>query len=581
MLVFLASMCATTPQQQRRVPRLEELSLDEKIGQLFAVGAHGVFMGQSSPAYQELLHQARDNHVGGFIWFVSNVYETALLNQKLQEASRVPLLISADLEAGIGMRFSDTTYWPSAMAVAATGDPSFAEKEGRVVAREARALGINHILAPVADVNVDPDNPVINTRSFGEDAADVSRYVSAFIRGVQSEHVLACAKHFPGHGDTHVDSHRTLPVLTVSRQRLEQVELIPFRAAIAANVKSIMPGHLSVPALDSTPVPNRTPPPGENPYSATREEVTRNGTMPATISGPIIQDLLRRQLGFDGLVVTDAFDMGGLVEHFDPGEAAVRAIEAGEDQILKSPDPDAAIAAVKAAVKSGRIPESRIDESVRRILAAKVFAGSSEPDAQRIFQTIDSKEHRDLAAEIARRAVTLVREQSGALPVRRDANALVVFVSDFPETANPLADFDREVRRRLQRTPQVALLDSRSTEDDARPIVAAAENADVVILALAVRVRSGAGSIAVPAAARDLVQAVAAKRPVIAISFGTPYLLREIPATGTYICAYGIQPVMQEAVAAAMFGETPFEGRLPVSIPSSYPRGHGVLRPES
>ena len=572
MLVFLASMCATTPQQGKRVPRLEQLSLDEKIGQMFAFGAHGVFMGQSSAAYQQLLHQVRDNHVGGFIWFVSNVYETALLNQKLQEAARVPLLVSADLEAGVGMRFSDTTFWPSAMAVAATGDPSLAEQEGRVVAREARALGINHILAPVADVNVDPDNPVINTRSFGEDPQEVSRYVSAFIRGVQSEHVLACAKHFPGHGDTHTDSHRTLPVLKVSRERLEQVELIPFRAAIAAKVATIMPGHLSVPALDPTPVPNRTPPPGENPYAATPDEVTRNGTMPATISRPIIQDLLRRELGFDGLVVSDAFDMGGLVEHFDPGEAAVRAIEAGEDQILKSPDTDAAIAAVKAAVKSGRVSESRIDESVRRILAAKESTGSPEVDPQTIFRTIDSKDHRELAAEIARRAVTLVREQKGTLPLRRDANALVVFASDFPETVNPLADLDRELRRRLQRTPQVAMLDSRSTENDAAPIVAAAENADVVILALAVRVRSGAGSIAVPAAARQLVEAVAAKRPVIAISFGTPYLLREIPAVGSYICAYGIQPVMQEAVAAAIFGEAKFEGRLPVTIPGLYSR---------
>src|SRR6059036_2392201 len=188
-------MCASTPR----------LTLDEKIGQLFVPGARGTFMAESSPVYRELVHQVRDNHVGGFIWFVSNVYETALLNDKLQRASRVPLLISADLEAGMGMRFADTTFWPTAMAVAATGDPSLAEREGRVVAAEARAVGINHILAPVADVNVDPDNPVINARSFGEDPQDVSRYVAAFIRGVQSEHVLATAKHFPGHGDTHVD----------------------------------------------------------------------------------------------------------------------------------------------------------------------------------------------------------------------------------------------------------------------------------------------------------------------------------------------------------------------------------------
>ena len=207
-----------------------------------------------------------------------------------------------------------------------------------------------------------------------------------------------------------------------------------------------------------------------------------------------------------------------------------------------------------------------------------IMVRAPEADPQTIFRTIDSKDHRQLAAEIARRAVTLVREQSGTLPLRRDANALVVFVSDFPETVNPLADLDRELRLRLQTTPQVAMLDSRSTEGDARPIVAAAENADVVILALAVRVRSGAGSIAVPAAARQLVEAVAAKRPVIAISFGTPYLLREIPAVGTYICAYGIQPVMQEAVAAAIFGEAKFEGRLPVTIPGLYSRSDAIRR---
>jgi beta-glucosidase-like glycosyl hydrolase len=577
MLVFFASMCAAVRPQEKGIPRLEELSLDEKIGQMFSVGARGVFMGESSVAYQQLLHHVRDNHVGGFIWFVSNVYETALLNDKLQHEARVPLLISADLEAGMGMRFADTTFWPSAMAVAATGDPALAEQEGRVVAREARALGVNHILAPVADVNVDPDNPVINTRSFGEDPTDVSRYVTAFTRGVQSERVIACAKHFPGHGDTHVDSHRTLPVLDVTRERLERVELVPFRAAIAANVESVMMGHLSVPALDPTPVPLRALQPGENLYGTRAEEMTRNGTMPATISRPIIEGLLRRELGYDRLVVSDAFDMGGLTEHFDPGEAGVRAIEAGEDQILLSPDTDAAIAAVKAAVKSGRIPEARIDASVRRILTAKQFAGAPPADPQRIFRIIDSKEHRDVAGEIARRALTLVREQSGVLPLRPDVNAAVVFVSDFPEAATPLADFEREIRRTLKSPPQVALIDPRSREGD---ISAIGSNADVIILALAVRARSGAGQIAVPPAVRQLVEALGSK-PIVAISFGTPYLLRDIPTVGTYICAYGIQPVMQVAAISAIFGETAFSGRLPVTIRGLYPRGHGLQRLDS
>ena len=557
-------MCASGPQRK--------LSLDEKIGQMFSYGARGVFMSESSPAYQQLLHHIRDNHIGGVIWFQSNVYETALLDQKLQRESRVPLLISADLEAGMGMRFLDTTFWPSAMAVAATGDPSLAEREGRVVAREARAVGVNHVLAPVADVNVDPENPVINARSFGEDPQDVSRYVVAFIRGVQSEHVLATAKHFPGHGDTHVDSHRALPMLDVSRERLERVELVPFRAAIAANVASVMIGHLSVPSIEPTPAPVRTDRHNENPYGTTAEEVTRGGTLPATLSPKIINGLLRKELGYNGLVVSDAFDMGGLTEHFDPGEAAVRAIEAGEDQILLSPNTDMAIAGVKAAVKSGRLSEARIDESVQRILAAKEFAGAPAADLENIFRVLDSQEHRDLASEIARRALTLVREQNHLLPLKYTAKVALIIVSDFPEL-NPMQDIERELRARSQ-VVQTAVIDSR-TRNEESPAIAA----DVAVFAFAVRARSGAGSITVPAAARHLVEAL--KVPVIGISFGTPYLLREVPSLGTYICAYGIQPVMQIAAVRALFGEAGFEGRLPVTIPGYYSRGHGVLSPGS
>jgi beta-glucosidase-like glycosyl hydrolase len=535
---------------------------------MFAVRASGVYMSESSPAYRQLLHQVRDNRVGGVVWFLSNVYETALLNQKLQREARVPLLISADLEAGMGMRFTDTTFWPSAMAVAATGDPSLAEREGRVVAKEARAVGINQIYAPVADVNVNPDNPVINTRSFGEDPAEVGRYVAAFIRGVQSEHVLATAKHFPGHGDTHVDSHRALPVLDVTADRLEKVELVPFRAAIEANVASIMIGHLSIPAVDPTPAPVRRDLHDDNPYGTTAAEVPAAGTLPATVSPKIINGMLRKELGYRGLVVSDAFDMGGLIEHFDAGEAAVRAIEAGEDQILLSPNVDMAIAAVKAAVRSGRISESRIDESVQRILAAKQLAGSPQIDAEAIFRTVDSQEHRDLASEIAHRALTLVREESGVLPLKRNAKIALIIVNDFPDW-NVMGDFERELRSRAN-VVSSATIDSRTVDP---PSIA---NADVAVIAFAVRARSGAGSIAVPAAARRLVEAL--KMPAIGVAFGSPYLIREVPSVGTYICAYGIQPVMQTAAVDAMFGNSPVSGHLPVTIPGFYPRGHGIER---
>ncbi len=570
-------MCAPVPQHP--LATVPSLSLDEKIGQLFVVAGHGVFMAESSWDYQELLHQVRDNHAGGVIWFVSNVYETSVLNARLQKASRVPLLVSADLESGMGMRFLDTTFWPSAMAIAATGDPSLAEAEGRVVAREAKLVGVNHILAPIADVNVDADNPVINTRSFGEDPHEVSRYVGAFVRGVQSEHVLATAKHFPGHGNTHVDSHRAMPILNVDRPQLDQVELVPFRAAIDAGVRSIMIGHLAVPSLDSELVPVRRPAAGENPYGTTVDEVPQNGTMPATTSKKIVDGVLRHDLHYDGLVISDAMDMGGITEHFDAGEAAVRAIEAGQDQVLMSPNPDAAIAAVKAAVASGRITEARVDESVRRILEAKAFAGSAVGTPDEIFQGLDTKEHRELAASIARRAITLVREQNGSLPLRKASRVVMITVSDFPETVSPLPDFEGEMRRRLAAPPQTFLIDSRTSEDAAASMAAAGKSAEVVVFAMAIRARSGAGSIAVPAVARKLLADLAPHVPTIAVSFGTPYLLREIPAVGTYVCGYGIQPVTQVAAVHGLFGEAPVSGRLPVTIPGLAARGTGINRP--
>ncbi len=551
------------------VTRIEKMSLDEKIGQLFVYSGHGVYANEQSASYRDLVHQVRDNKVGGIIWFVSDVYETAWLTQRLQREAKIPLLVSADLEAGVGMRFTGTTFWPWAMAVAATGDPKLAEEMGRITARDAKAIGVNHVLAPVADVNVDPDNPVINTRSFGEDPHDVARYVAAFIRGVRSEGVLATAKHFPGHGDTHVDSHRSLPVLDVTRDRLDRVELVPFRAAIEAGVDSIMIGHLSVPALDPTiaPVREHVDATEDNPYGTLEHETEREGTVPATISKPIITDLLRRDLHFDGLVVSDAFDMGGLVAHFDAGEAAVRAIEAGEDQIMKSANTDSAIAAVKEAVRSGRIPESRIDESVRRILAAKARAGVPSMSQEELFRTLDAPEHVKVAQEIARRAITLLREESGVLPLRKNARVVIVSVSGLPELVNPLADVGKEVSARVSRRPALFFFDPRSRIEEAQPAIAAAKNADVVILALGIRVRSGAGQISIPEAARMVIDQLPPNVKTIAISFGSPYLIRDLPQMKTYICAYGVQPVMQTAAVRAIFGETPITGRLPVSIP--------------
>lgn len=492
------------------------MNLREKVGQLFVVAARG------GEPLDEVERHVRENHVGGVIWFQSTSGETAAANAKLQSLARTPLLISADLEAGMGMRFTDGTWWPPAMAIAATGDPSLAREQGRATARAALAIGVNHLFAPVADVNVDPRNPVINTRSFGEDPDDVARYVAALVEGIQEAGALATAKHFPGHGDTHVDSHRALPVLDVTRERLDAVELVPFRAAIDAGVASVMIGHLSVPALDATPAPVRSE--FENVYGTSVVEVTRGGTMPATLSKPVIDDLLRRELGFKGLVITDSMDMGGLAAHFDAAEAAIRAIEAGEDQILYSTDTDAAIAAVIAAVENGRLTEARINESVARILAAKQRIGRPSPLESDVA----------IAQAAAERSIALVRDRSALLPLRGRV-AIRAFAED------PLDDALR------------MLGDGVATDE-----------ADVIVLLLGIRPRSGAGHLSVPEEAKQLASRLPER--TVVVSLGSPYVVRDLPDISTFVCAWGVQPVLQRAAVRALRGEIPMTGRLPVTL---------------
>ena len=489
------------------------MDLARKVGRLFSVPARALT--------DDVVHHVRDNHVGGVIWFQSSTGVAAAANAQLQSMAAEPLLISADLESGMGMRFTDATWWPPAMALAATGDLSLAEEQARVTAEEALAVGINHVLAPVCDVNVDPRNPVINTRSFGEDPATVARFVEAYVRGIQSGGALAAAKHFPGHGDTHVDSHRALPMLDATRERLDSVELVPFRAAIAAGVASVMLGHLAVPALDAATVPVRAN--FENVWGTEHHEVTHGGTMPATLSAPAISML--RGMGFDGVAMTDAMDMGGLAAHFDPGEAAVRAIEAGEDQVLYSADTDAAIAGVLAAVRSGRLRESRIDEAWERIRRCAERGAGFSPHMRASARTTS-------ALDIACRSVTLVRDERGLLPLTAKNLATRVY-SDDP----------------LEQLPA----------DAGNP-----DTADVLLLLLGARPKSGAGRIAIPEEARLLAEKHA--RKTIAVSFGSPYILRELGDVSTFVCAWGIQPVLQLAAMSAVRGEFEITGRLPVTI---------------
>jgi beta-N-acetylhexosaminidase len=563
---------------------LKKMSLDEKIGQLIYVGVNASFLNRESDAYKALRRQVEEQHVGGIILFASPVYESVILVNRMQQYARRPLLISADFERGVGMRMGDTTDFGWVMATGATGNPDYARRMGEITAREARALGVQHVLAPVADINNNAENPVINVRSYGEDPVEVGRYTAAFIKGAQEGGVIATAKHFPGHGNTATDSHRGLPILEFSLSDLNKLELVPFRAAIEAGVGSVMVAHISLPRLDATPIiplPRKT----ENkPAYADKEIVVENATMPATLS-PAITGLLRRELNYEGLIVTDALDMSGLTIYFKQDEAAVRAVLAGADMLLKPEGADASVPArgLREAVRSGRITEKRIEESVRRILAAKYDLGLVRERITRIDEIDVSVSTRDalkLTREIAERAITLVRNDARLLPLhnlKQDARIFNLAITNGEDRLWVANSFTGAMTR-SGRQMETIVLDERSSELEVQKALEKAQGADLVIASLYGRVRTGqTASIGLPEpGVRALKSLLARDAPVIGISFGNPYLLQYFPELKTYMIAYGDMPALQQASARALLGEADITGRLPITLPSLYARGTGI-----
>lgn len=565
----------------RHAPSVASLSLREKAGQVVMVGSRGVYRAEDDPEYLDLARLVSEEGIGGVIWFLGTPLETADLNHRLNAKAKLPLLVAADLEAGPGMRFPDLVFGPSAMAVAATGDLDLAERRARATAEAARALGIQVVFAPVADVNNDPDNPVINVRSFGEEPVAVGRFVAATVKGLQHGGVLATLKHFPGHGDTAVDSHRSLPVLSFDRARLDAVELVPFRAGIAAGARSVMTAHLAVPALDATPAPVLEKPAPARAFPVDAGEVETTGTLPAVVSYAMTTTLLRGELGFSGLVFTDSMEMGGIVSHFETGEAAVRVLEAGGDVVLMPPDPRAAVEAIVAAVKSGRLPEARLDEAVGRLLAEKERLGlfrDTEIPVGEVSRKAGTLAQKAAEEEVARRGLTLVREAPGALPLRSDARLLVVAVHDERTAVAIDATLQTELRRRAASVDFVRL-DPTSCAGEGSAVAERAKGADAVLLALFVRPKSGRGTLEIPAEGKSAIAALLASgKTVVAVSFGSPYLLRDAPGLPTFLCGYGPQALVQAAAARALYGEAAIEGRLPVTIPGLAPRGTGLRR---
>jgi len=576
---------------------LRKMSLEEKIGQMIMPWAHIEFMNVKDPDYLLLQDEMRRYHVGGFGVTVftdagsllkSEPLEAAALTNGLQKDSKYPLLFAADFERGLSMRLNGATAFPAAMAFGAAGDPELARQFGKITAQEARAIGVQWNWFPVADVNSNPANPIINTRSFGEDPAEVGKMDVAYIEGARSEGLLTTVKHFPGHGDTDTDSHLTLARVTASMDRLNKVELVPFRAAIAAGVDSVMTAHVTVPAIE--PDPNR----------------------PASVSSKVVTGLLKDQLGFKGLVVTDALDMGALTRVFSGTPAqisaseAVEAIQAGNDMVIIPADLDGAYNGLLQAVKTGALSEKRINESVLKILRIKASVGLDRKrlvDLENVTKEIAKPENVAIAQQIADRAVTLTSDANHLVPLRTSptppaqpqtppataANPSGIVAVIFTDNARASEGGRMFAHQLRERAPDASVLyvDDANSSFIAPDVMAAVANAKTVIaVAEAVpsarRITQGqaGGSVDLNQSAAQLLENImkSARDKTAVVAFGNPYIGTQIPGVGTYLCTFSNTPTSAISLAKALFGEIPIHGRLPVTIPGIAKRGEGLDR---
>jgi beta-N-acetylhexosaminidase len=580
---------------------LRKMSNEEKVGQLFMIWAKVQFMNDADPIWVELRDKVRKYHIGslgmtvptdGPLLLKSQPYEAAELLNRLQKTSRLPLIFAADFERGVAMRLNGTTVFPHAMAFGAAGKPENAEEFGRITAQEARAIGVHWNFFPDADVNSNPANPIINTRSFGGDPEQVGDFVAAYIKGAHKGAMLTTAKHFPGHGDTATDSHLGVAQVGGDRARLDAVELPPFKRAIAAGVDAVMVAHVTVPALDAEP--NRV----------------------ATTSKAVVTGLLKEEMGFKGIVVTDALDMAALTRLYanDVGRAAVEAFKAGNDLLIIPADLDSSYRDLLQAVKNGEISRARLDESVRRILELKASLGLNKNrlvDIDQLEHLVGTPENLAAGQHIAEQAITLVRDNGRVLPLRMAANlpgapgtpgtplpyqsvtearnrlVAVIFSDDMRTESGRM--LSREI---LARVPDARIIyvDARSAAAMQAAIMPALDAAEHVIVGVYViptagkAIRSGEGlknTVAMDEASAGLLTAIldrAAARTVV-LAMGNPYVIGDFPAIQNYVCAFSNATVSEAAVVKALFGEIPIGGHLPVAIPGVANRGEGLERP--
>lgn len=563
--VFAAGIAAAATVNRAPSSLLRGMSLHDRIAQLIVVRGYGDYPVPTNAEYKRFIRWIRDDRVGGFIVagrirngnvIPAQPFEMAAFLNHMQRMAKTPLLVGSDFERGASMRVADTAHYPYLMAFGATRDLNAMRELGAATAREAHALGVSWVFAPDADVNNNPDNPIINVRSYGADPQAVAAGVSAFIEGAHADkrnYVLVTAKHFPGHGDTAEDSHLKLPKIDQPKERIESLELVPFRAAIQHGVDSIMTAHLAVPAFE----PEQEP---------------------ATVSHNILTGLLRNELGFKGIVVTDAMEMQAVAAMYPSGEAAVRAIEAGADVVLMPTDPGACIRAIEAAVRGGRIPRQRIDASAARVLAAKQRIGlfrSRLVNLDAISEGIQDDKLDALARSVAERAVTLVRDEKHLFPAPSlDGSCLVVLAeSSFSTRGEVLA---RELARRMP-TLKTFVTNPTMPAELLNAIANQTAQCKQIYAAAFVTVAASRGSVDLEGGLDNFLKALVRNPvPVALIAFGNPYLLRAAPDIGSYAATFSTASTSETAAAKAILGEIPIGGKMPVAIPGLVKIGDGL-----
>ncbi len=566
----------------------KKLTLDEKIGQLIVPTFESNYLSSDSDTFESLARLVREYHVSGFHVFGASQpappvllnpgYGTVILGQplsaaflvnRLQALSAVPLLNTADFETGAGFRLSGATAFPRQMAMGAIArgdDVRLVREEARITAVESRAMGIHVNFAPVADVNNNPRNPVINTRSYGEDPARVAALVGAYLQGARDGGMIATLKHFPGHGDTDVDSHIGLPVVTFDRARLDRLELVPFKFGMEQGAGAVMAAHIELPALDPTP------------------------STPATFSAPVLRRLLRDELGFGGLVYTDSMSMDAVAKMLPPGEGAVRAVLGGADLVLHSPDPIAAFKGVKAAMAAGRISEARLDESVERVLRAKASVGlhvRRAIDLDAVPENVGGRAHLAVAQEAFTRSITLVKDERHQVPlaIPRDTAVLYLSVLDYPsgwQIAAPGRTFIPELKKRWPQVTAIEVSDHTPLAELAL-VRSTASRYGAIVVSVYVRASSGSGrlDLAEPLVRllRDVGRAASqAGTPMVTTFFGNPYVAAAIPDLPAVLLTYDFYDMAEASAVRAIAGEAAISGKLPIALPGYFPIGHGLDR---